>query len=151
MSPGHGWLPALRRYLMISGIVNGLWEIVQLPLYTIWHNGTAREQFVAVTHCTAGDVLIALSAWTCAVVIAGRPDWPTLAFGPVAVITLFVGLVYTGFSELLNTMVRRSWSYSDLMPLIPGVGVGLSPMLQWLAVPVVALWAARRTPVKIRR
>ncbi len=32
------------------------------------------------------------------------------------------GLVYAGFSEWLNVSVRRSWSYSELMPVIPIAG-----------------------------
>jgi hypothetical protein len=53
-------------------------------------------------------------------------------------------LIYTGYSEYLNTEVRRSWTYSDLMPRLPGLGIGLSPILQWLLVPAVALIWARR-------
>lgn len=144
MSPDQSWLPALRRYLIVSTIGNGAWETLQLPLYTVWRDGTLRDQFVAVAHCTAGDVLIALAAWAFAVVLVGHPGWPTLAFRRVAVLVLMVGLVYTGFSEWLNTTVRRSWTYSELMPLIPGLGLGLSPALQWVGIPFAALWATRR-------
>jgi hypothetical protein len=34
--------------------------------------------------------------------------------------------------------------YSELMPVIPGFGVGWSPILQWLVVPTLALWFAAR-------
>jgi hypothetical protein len=62
----------------------------------------------------------------------------------VAALTLVIGLIYTGYSEYLNAEVRRSWTYSDLMPRLPGLGIGLSPFLQWLLVPAVALIWARR-------
>ena len=143
MSPECGWLGGLRRYLAVSLLGNALWEPAQLPLYTIWHSGTTNEKLFAVLHCTAGDMLIALGSWALAVVVAGRPNWPARSFGPVALLTIAAGLVYTGFSEWLNTTVRQSWTYSDSMPVIPKLGLGVSPLLQWLIVPALALAAAR--------
>jgi hypothetical protein len=68
-------------------------------------------------------------------------------FWRVAFLIVASGLVYTGFSEWLNATVRQSWRYSDLMPIIPWLGLGLSPMLQWLVIPSLALAAAgRRRP-----
>jgi hypothetical protein len=63
---------------------------------------------------------------------------------PVGMLAIAFGLAYTGFSEWLNVYARRSWAYSDLMPVIPFAGyrIGLSPILQWILVPGFALWAA---------
>lgn len=36
------------------------------------------------------------------------------------------------------------WTYSALMPLVPGTTIGLVPVIMWLAVPTATLWAARR-------
>nr|MDQ6881210.1 hypothetical protein [Pseudomonadota bacterium] len=36
------------------------------------------------------------------------------------------------------------WSYSVLMPVVPLLGVGLSPLLQWIVVPPAVLWLVRR-------
>jgi hypothetical protein len=141
---GHDWLRALRCYLMVSALGNAVWEIAHLPLYTIWSQGTARDKLVAVSHCTAGDMLIAVGAWTFAVIVAGRPQWPVEGYSRVAVLIVASGLAYTGFSEWQNTTIRQSWTYSHLMPVIPGLGVGLSPMLQWLVIPSLALSAVQR-------
>ena len=138
------WLHGLRRYLLVTAIVNLFWETAHLPLYTIWTDGTPRENVIAVLHCTGGDVLIALSVWASAVLLAGRPGWPVEAAWRVAALTVVAGFTYTAFSEWLNTAVRQSWTYSRWMPVIPGLGTGLSPALQWLVVPPMALWAARR-------
>lgn len=136
------WLRALRRYLVVSALGNAVWESAQLPLYTIWSQGPARDKLVAVSHCTAGDILIAVNAWVFALVVAGSPDWPAEAARRVALLIISGGLAYTAYSEWLNATVRQSWTYSDLMPVIPGLGVGVSPMLQWLIIPSLALWAA---------
>jgi hypothetical protein len=141
---GDGWLRALRRYLLATAALDLVWEAVQLPLYTIWHEGTAREKAFAVLHCTAGDLIIALLALVGALVVAGDAAWPAWRRGRVAALTLAGGLAYTVFSEWLNVESRRSWAYSGLMPILPPFGTGLSPVLQWLIVPALALRAAHR-------
>lgn len=143
MTRDRDWLGGLRRYLTVAALGNAVWEPAQLPLYAIWRHGTLRDKLVAVSHCTAGDILIAVSVWAFALIIAGRPGWPDEGFRRVALLIIPSGLAYTAFSEWLNTALRHSWAYSRLMPVIPGFGVGLSPLLQWLIVPSLALWAAR--------
>jgi hypothetical protein len=140
---GSDWLSAIRRYLVAAALAHLAWEIVQLPLYTLWRTGTSGELAFAVAHCTAGDVLIAGALLLTALALLGRAEWPRRRFGGVALATIAGGLGYTIYSEYLNTIVRRSWAYSDVMPVVPGLGTGLSPLLQWIVVPAVALVAAR--------
>ena len=63
------WLSWLRRYLAASAIGHLAWEIVQLPLYTIWSTGSLREQAFAIAHCTAGDLIITTAAIVAALVV----------------------------------------------------------------------------------
>lgn len=137
-------MAALRRYLAITLVLNLAWEAAHLPLYTIWTQGTAGSKAFAVLHCTAGDILIALSVLVGALIVTGHPTWPEQSTGRVAALTLLGGLGYTVFSEWLNVGVRQSWGYSDLMPVLRPFGTGLSPLLQWVVIPTVALWTAHR-------
>jgi hypothetical protein len=45
-----------------------------------------------------------------------------------------------------GVVVRASWAYSDLMPIVTAFGlrVGLSPLLQWIVVPTVAFIITKR-------
>lgn len=138
------WLAALRGYLAATTVLNLAWETAQLPLYTIWSEGTAGSKAFAVLHCTAGDILIALSVLVGALIVAGDSAWPGRRAGQVTALTLLGGLAYTVFSEWLNVVVRGSWAYSDLMPVLPPFGTGLAPLLQWLVVPAIALRTAHR-------
>jgi len=140
------WLQALRIYLGVIAVGNLVWEILQLPLYTLWNTATSREQAFAVAHCTIGDGLIALSTLTLGLVIVANDHWPAERFWPVASLTLAIGVVYTVFSEWLNVVVRGAWAYSELMPVISigDVKLGLSPLLQWIVVPAAAFVIARR-------
>ena len=137
------WLAFLWRYLAIIAVGNGLWETLQLPLYTIWREGTAREIALAVVHCTAGDVLIALGTLGLAWLIAGGRRWPPRRYRRIAGLTMLFGVAYTIFSEWLNVSVRQSWAYSNLMPVVPVIDTGLAPLLQWIAVPALGLWMVR--------
>jgi hypothetical protein len=139
----QGWIGAVRRYIIASALAHLAWEIVQLPLYTLWKTGTKGEQIFAVLHCTGGDILIAGSSLLTALAVVGHRAWPTDGFARVASMTMVIGLGYTIYSEWLNTAVRVSWTYSELMPVMPWIGTGLSPFAQWLVVPSLALWAAR--------
>lgn len=137
------WLPALRRYFSVILLGNLVWEGAHLPLYTLWYTGSTREKMFAVAHCTAGDMLIAAACLLSALLTAGKPNWPAAGFARVAGIAVSAGIAYTVFSEWLNTTVRGSWTYADAMPVLPLLGVGLTPVLQWLVVPGVAFWLAR--------
>ena len=140
------WLRALRVYLACIAAMNLVWETLHLPLYTIWAAGTLKSQAFAVLHCTAGDVLIATSALVLALLLVGDRTWPATRFYPVLAVTIGAGVAYTIFSEWLNVVVRRSWGYSALMPIVNmyGLRVGLSPLLQWLTLPSVSLLIAKR-------
>lgn len=140
------WLRGMCCYVGIVTTANLVWETLQLPLYTIWQTGTAREQAFAVIHCTLGDFLIALVTLAVALSIAGDRAWPARRFRQVAVLTLIFGVGYTIFSEWLNISVSAAWAYSELMPVlsIGGAQIGLSPLLQWIVLPVLGFALTRR-------
>ena len=133
-----GWLAAFRRYLAIIALGNLAWEFLHMPLYTLWETGTVGEIVFAAVHCTGGDILIALASLVAALLLMGSGDWPQGRFMPVAALTIAFGLGYTVFSEWLNIEVRGTWAYSDLMPVMPWLGAGLSPVAQWLVIPIMA-------------
>jgi hypothetical protein len=140
-----GWLSALRAYLVVSAAVHLIWEILQLPLYTIWTTGTAGQIAFAVLHCTAGDVLIATLSLVVALALFATGRWPAERNARVFAAAVLIGVGYTIYSEWLNTGARSSWAYSPLMPVVPVLGTGLSPILQWLVVPTVAVRIATGT------
>ena len=109
-----------------------------MPLYTLWRTGTRREIAFALIHCTGGDILITTVTLAAATALARVFGWR--AFGWRMVFTaIALGAAYTVFSEWLNVEIRRSWSYAASMPVVPFLGTGLTPLLQWLIVPGLAL------------
>ena len=134
----------MRRYFVAIGIGNFFWEGAQLPLYTIWYEGSAREIAFAVLHCTGGDILIASAALLLALLTVANGRWPHDKFVTVAATAILGGIAYTIFSEWLNTEIRGSWAYTDLMPQLPLIGTGIAPLAQWIVVPLAAFWWSRR-------
>jgi hypothetical protein len=138
-------LSALLIYLGSSAIGHFVWEVLQLPLYTIWTE-PFRNKAVAVFHCTTGDLLIALCTLVAASFAAANPAWPQGHFWRVAAVTIVFGVGYTIVSEWLNVTIRASWAYSERMPLVSAFGlqIGLSPLLQWVVIPAAVFAITRR-------
>lgn len=145
-APFAGWLTVIRRYIVYSAAGHLLWEAAQVPLYTIWVEGTWREIGFAVMHCTGGDLLIAMSALLLALFLVGGQAWPAERARPVLLLAVAIGVSYTVFSEWLNIVIREAWAYRDIMPVVPVLDAGLSPLLQWIVVPTLAYLAATGLP-----
>ena len=143
-APRATWLGGLRLYtaILVPGML--IWEAAQLPLYTLWRDGTPLQIAFAVVHCTLGDALIGVAALVWALLLTGDRTWPAGGSTRVLVATVVLGAAYTIYSEWLNVEVRATWSYADAMPRLPWLGTGLAPLLQWVIVPSLALVAARR-------
>ena len=128
------------RLAVVFLVLNLIWELLQLPLYTIWWSEPWPRIALALFHCTLGDLLIGAVALTFALVVTGR-RWPAdrLARRRVVILTALAGAGYTIFSEWLNVEVRQTWAYTEMMPRLPFVSTGLTPLLQWLLLPGIAI------------
>lgn len=128
--------------LVAGGFVLNLgWEFAQSPLYADWGREVSYLLWSRF-HCTVGDVLILLGAyWVTALLFFDRrwPGRPGLA-APMAFVV--AGLAYTVWSEWLNTSLRSAWQYRPEMPVV--LGIGVSPILQWLVIPTILVTLLRR-------
>jgi hypothetical protein len=137
------WIPyisfAIRLFVVSVGI-NYLWEMVQMPLY----DSMSFRYFLNWLLCfraSLGDGVIILTIWGVGLIFFRKIDWYRhLNFWSVLVLVVVGTLIAVGI-ELYALSVGR-WSYSALMPLVPPTGVGLSPLLQLLILPVFAMFIA---------
>lgn len=113
-----------------------------MPLYALWETGSPSKIVFAALHCTGGDILIAMSTLLVALLLLGSIQWPETRYRRVGLATILIGLGYTVFSEWLNTEVREDWAYRDLMPVMPVIDTGLSPLAQRIVLPIIAFWWA---------
>ena len=140
----EAWRLIARGYLPWLAALNLVWEIAQLPLYTLWKEATPAYIAFAVAHCTAGDLLIGASALAIALTLLRAGPAAGWHWVRVSVCAALAGTAYTIFSEWTNTTLFR-WSYSELMPTIAfgRAEIGLSPLLQWLILPALSLYFAK--------
>lgn len=128
-------------WTLLSLALHLVWEVAQLPLFTLWREATLTAIAWAVVHCTAGDGVIALGTFALASAWSGRVGWPWHSPIRGLPILLLSGVAYTVFSEWRNVYRLGWWAYAEQMPTIFGIGV--SPLAQWVVVPVIALWILR--------
>lgn len=138
----NAFIPPLIRWVLISTPLHLAWEIWHVRWYTLWQEASTGVIAYSVLHCTAGDALIAGAAFLIAAVATRRGDWPRRAGRRGLPILLASGLAYTAASEWVNVYRLQRWAYTSDMPLIAGIGV--TPLVQWLIVPLAAFWIYRR-------
>ena len=125
-----------------SFLLNLVWEVLQTPFFldkSAEINTIVWYRF----HCTLGDVLITLGSFWLVALTSKSRTWflnPTKRN-----VLLFVGfgVIYTTFSEIKNVSLNKLWGYSELMPVIPYIDVGIVPLIQWLIVPVALVFIVR--------
>ncbi len=128
-----GPLRILAALFVVSVVLNYFWELAQGFLYVgmdKWEN--------IWWHCFVASLGDGLIVW--AIHAAGwrffrRADWfmtPSLkGYG----VMLMSGLVIAIAVEWLAVHVLQRWTYSADMPVLPGVNIGIAPLLQMLMLP----------------
>lgn len=122
----------------------------------MWKQAEPSYVALAVAHCTLGDAVIGAAALLAAVLLGRESALARWHWARISLLTILLGTAYTVFSEWMNITVLRSWSYTEAMPTLDlgGFRIGLTPLVQWLVLPPVALYLARRTrkiPAQARR
>ncbi len=141
--------PAIRDTIARAGlwsalafVLNLVWEISQVGLYTLWKEADGLRIAWSVFHCTVGDVLIALAMFALAAIVLWRADWPVSRPWTGGLIVVIAAVAFTAWSEWYNVYRAGAWGYATSMPLI--FGIGLTPLLQWLILPPVMVVAYRK-------
>lgn len=102
------------------------------------------EAVLFCTRATLGDVVIALSAYWVVAAYRRRRDWLYQPDGRSLLVFIAVGIVTTIALEWHATELQQRWQYADIMPTLSLLGTGLAPLLQWLLLPPLIVWFARR-------
>jgi hypothetical protein len=127
-------------------LLNFPWEILQTPLFEHMPDAPHWEAIKTCSRATLGDAAIMLVAYWVVAATRGSRTW--IARPQTATVFLFAtfGVLATALIERLALagLWIDSWAYSASMPIVPGIGVGLSPLLQWIVLPLLVVWFVRR-------
>lgn len=137
-------------HIAIFGFMTAfIWEFLQMPFFDVGQ-ASHWERTMGCTQASFGDAGILLLAYSFVSLLQRNRFW---MFNPkvwMLGVYLGTGLAITIVIEIFATQVPREWDwgwrYSDLMPVIPFVDVGLVPIVMWIVIPLLTLWFARRQP-----
>lgn len=128
----------------LAFVLNLVWEIAHVRLYTLWDEADRLTVAWSLIHCTLGDVVIALTMFALAGIVLRQTNWPVSSPWSGGTIVTVGATAFTAWSEWYNVYQIGNWGYTASMPVI--FGIGLSPLLQWLILPPLitityrALW-----------
>lgn len=142
-------LPPEFDLLVLSFLGHFAWEILQAPLLSSLSQTDHIAGIYICLKATMGDLAIALAAFWCAAVLGRSRKWFIHPSRRALAVFFAVGLLLTIGLEFVHTEITGRWAYDGLMPLLPVVGTGLTPILQWIFVPLLVLWYLRRLDANI--
>lgn len=124
---GGGWL------------INLIWEVVQAPLYRDDSGSTSHLGFCV--QAAFVDVLLAGALFL--FMAAAAQSWRWWEVGAWRLTALAVTGFLTAVVVEQSALAVGRWTYAEGMPLVPGLGVGWSPVLQMAIVPVLLAAGSR--------
>lgn len=127
------------RLLAIAFAVNLVWEMAQMPLYRDMPFDSLKAWLFCV-RASVGDAVIIVGIWAGGRVLFGTTRWTT----PVAALPLLL-LVVVGAAIAIGiehvSIAAGRWEYSALMPVVPLIETGLSPLIQLIILPGISIHA----------
>ncbi len=115
--------------ILLSSVFHLTWELAQSPLYTC--SVDMEACFWLCLRATFGDVGIMLVLYTI--------HQKVHSISKMALIGAALAMVI----EKISIEMER-WAYFDTMPLIPGIEVGLTPVLQMALIPPLVFYILRK-------
>ncbi|MEO5978622.1 MAG: hypothetical protein ABIS36_17475 [Chryseolinea sp.] len=135
----YSWF--LMSIAIISFLLNTIWELAHGPLYQGY-----QYDFQHVSICMLAsleDTMVVLILVFLFGVVFRNVFWANhLTMGKIIALALVGGIGAT-IVEMWYTS-KGDWAYADAMPLIPWLGVGVSPILQFTILPIIIFFVSKR-------
>lgn len=128
---------------VVAAAINFLWEVAQMPFYA-WQGSF----FDAAAHCvlpSLGDGIIVLTIYGIGRLFLCRSDWSDQPKVSGYMVMILSGFTLAMLIEWGGVYILGRWSYAANMPLLPGLGIGVIPILQMLVLPPVIFKVTARS------
>ena len=136
-----------------SFVLHSVWEMAQMPAYKDLAGRPFLETAARCTPATLGDVVLTFWIYAIGVLAAKTPSWGLRPRWNVYLTLALLGAVHAIWIEQAALASGR-WSYSNAMPIVPRLDVGVWPLLQLtLLTPLTIALSSRfalRTPAAHR-
>lgn len=120
--------------IVFAFLLNIAWELIQIPLYKNPAYDTNHIAFCALA--SLADVLMVLLLYFGLSFIFKDPFWLQDFKLKRVLLLVLIGGAGAVLSEMRHLSLG-SWGYNDSMPIIPVVNVGISPVLQFMILPLL--------------
>lgn len=122
------------------------WEISQMSLYSFsgvtvsGYDAFVKEHWIAASK----DGLITVALYLLVAIFLQNMGWGKRFSNRRLIFLLSFGFLWALAMEYHAVSVRHAWSYAKSMPVLPGLNIGIAPVLQMMIVPLVAIILVRR-------
>lgn len=125
--------------ILAAFLLNAVWEILQIPLYVEGVYTWSHILFCLLA--SVADAIMVLLIYFGFGMIYKNALWiQNLNTSRIAFLVL-AGGIGAILAETRHLSIG-TWSYAESMPIIPIVNVGLSPVLQFMILPLLIYWVA---------
>ena len=139
----HLWKSAadqllFRRFIVLISILafllNFAWELSHCPLFKGCGYDFAHVTFLALA--SLADAILAVLLYLGFALVYRNGMWALPLTARRGFWLMVVGGTGAVVSEMAH-LAAGNWAYTASMPLIPGIGVGITPVLQFTVLPVL--------------
>ena len=119
---------------ILAALLNYSWELAQASLYVgmeDYNAGLLWHCFVA----SLGDGIMVLLIVAAGWIALRQPDWFLRPGLRGYLVTLTAGFVLAVLVEWVAVRILNRWEYTENMPKLPGLDIGLVPIAQMLILP----------------
>ncbi|MDA2917067.1 hypothetical protein MYX64_09555 [Nitrospinae bacterium AH_259_B05_G02_I21] len=125
----------------VAVAVNFIWEVPQMAFYEWWGASWSVGLLICL-QAALGDGLLVLTLYGLGYAFFRQRNWilqPSVAGYSLLVLA---GMVIAVAIEM-HALAWGRWAYNALMPVIPGLGVGLVPVVQMMILPTLIAFLTR--------
>lgn len=128
-------------YIAITGfILSFLWENLHFTLYANYAQWMEQIYFVL---CSLADVLLIFLVYFLVATIFRNAHWIHRFTAAQILTTLLISALVSFVAEKI-ALYLNWWTYTDQMPMVPLLDIGMSPFLAITLLPTFTLLLARK-------
>lgn len=128
---------------LYSFFIHFFWEMWQMPLFMFSQSTDLPAMNWMCTQASLGDGVIAVISYYFVFYI-NKKHWLSTASFVDVFLFILPGMALTIVLEHINTGFYSRWEYDPLMPIVPIIGIGLFPLLQWIVIPPMVYLASKK-------
>ena len=140
--------PELARFFasmaLLSFLFHAIWEMAQMPAYKDMAGLPLRETIARCAPATLGDVVITFWIYAVGALAARSFSWGLQPRWNVFLTLALLGAMHAIWIEQA-AIANGRWAYTEAMPVVPRLNVGLWPVLQLMMITPLSVGLSSRT------